>query len=194
MKMKGGFISSLIDSIGEILAHRKFEQCTVTRSRKIAHMFVFYSFIGLAITTAWAVLYLYGPPLLHLIGKTHPSWMLGESPYPLTDPVKILANVSAAALLIGIYLVIKNRLNNAEKAGKGGYYDWLFIYLVFAIAISGILAELLRLANIAVLAYPTYFIHLVVVFFLFIYAPFSKMAHMVYRATAMIFAKHSERD
>jgi len=34
----------------------------------------------------------------------------------------------------------------------------------------------------------------VVVFFLVAYAPFSKMAHMVYRATAMVFAKHSERE
>jgi quinone-modifying oxidoreductase subunit QmoC len=128
------------------------------------------------------------------MGKTPYSWMLGESPYPLTDPVKWLANVSALALLIGISLVIRNRLRNKEKAGYGGYYDWLFIYIVFAIMATGILSELLRLADIAVLAYSIYFVHLVVVFFLFAYAPFSKMAHMVYRTTAMVFSKYIERD
>jgi quinone-modifying oxidoreductase subunit QmoC len=59
---------------------------------------------------------------------------------------------------------------------------------------TGILSELVRLADIAVLAYIIYFIHLVVVFFLFAYAPFSKIAHMLYRATAMVFAKATERD
>ncbi|MBU4320552.1 MAG: heterodisulfide reductase subunit E, partial [Nitrospinae bacterium] len=73
-------------------------------------------------------------------------------------------------------------------------YDWLFIYIVFAIMATGILAQLIRLADIAVLSYVVYFAHLVVVFFLFAYAPFSKMAHMVYRATAMVFAKQAGRD
>ena len=59
---------------------------------------------------------------------------------------------------------------------------------------TGILSELVRLADLAALAYIIYFSHLVVVFFLFAYAPFSKMAHMVYRATAMVFARTIERD
>jgi len=192
--IKGGLLSTIIATIGEIIAHKRFEKCNVTKDRKLAHMLVLYSFIGLAITTAWAVLYLYGYEIMHYMGKTPYSWMLGESPYPLTDPVKWLANVSALALLIGISLVIRNRLRNKEKAGYGGYYDWLFIYIVFAIMATGILSELLRLADIAVLAYSIYFVHLVVVFFLFAYAPFSKMAHMVYRTTAMVFAKYIERD
>ena len=108
--------------------------------------------------------------------------------------MKILANASALGLLIGISLVISNRLKNKERAGGGGYYDWIFINIVFAIMATGILSELFRLADIAVLAYIIYFAHLVVVFFLFAYAPFSKMAHMVYRATAMVFAKQTERD
>ncbi|MDD1748973.1 MAG: hypothetical protein LUO89_03760, partial [Methanothrix sp.] len=127
-------------------------------------------------------------------GKTPPSWLLGPSPYPLTDPVKWLGNASAIALLVGILMVINNRKKNEAKAGKGGYYDWLFIYIVFAIMATGILSELFRLADIALLAYITYFAHLVVIFFLFAYAPFSKMAHMLYRATAMVYAKAIERD
>ena len=193
-KPKVSITSAITATIGEILAHKRFEQCNVTIDRKLAHMLVFFSFIGLAITTAWAVLYLYGYEIMHAMGKTPYSWLLGPSPYPLTDPVKWLANISAIALLIGIVLVINNRLKNAEKSGKGSYYDWLFIYIVFAVMATGILSELVRLADIAVLAYVIYFAHLVVVFFLFAYAPFSKMAHMLYRATAMVFAKATERD
>ena len=191
---KDNIWKTIIATIWEILEHKRFEKCNVSKDRKIAHFLVFYSFIGLAITTAWAVLYLYGPGLMKLIGSKPFSWMLGESPYPLTDPVKWIANASALSLFIGIWLVISNRLRDQEKAGKGSYYDWLFIYIVFAIMATGILSEVVRLADIAVLAYIIYFAHLVVVFFLFAYAPFSKMAHMVYRATAMVFAKATERD
>jgi len=191
---KGNIWNTIIATIWEILEHKRFEKCNVTKDRKIAHFLVFYSFIGLAITTAWAVLYLYGPGVMKLIGLKPFSWMLGESPYPLTNPVKWLANASALSLFIGIWLVISNRLRDQEKAGKGSYYDWLFIYIVLAIMATGILSEVVRLADIAVLAYIIYFAHLVVVFFLFAYAPFSKMAHMGYRATAMVFAKATERD
>jgi quinone-modifying oxidoreductase subunit QmoC len=186
---KGSIWNTLYATISEILSHKRFEKCNLTKERKISHFLVFFSFIGLAITTAWAVLYLYGPGIMKLLGSEPFEWMLGPSPYPLTDPVKWLANASALAFLVGITLVIRNRLKNQEKAGYGAYYDWLFISIVFAIMATGILSEVVRLANIAVLAYVIYFIHLVVVFFLFAYAPFSKMAHMLYRATAMVFEK-----
>ncbi|MDI6728327.1 MAG: quinone-interacting membrane-bound oxidoreductase complex subunit QmoC [Thermodesulfovibrionales bacterium] len=177
---QGNIADSIKTTISEILAHKRFEKCNVTKDRKIAHLLVFYAFVGLAITTTWAIVYLYG---FHY-----------DSPYPLYDPLKLLGNASALALLYGITLVTGNRLKNAEKAGKGSYFDWLFITVIYAIVVTGILSELLRLANIATLAYPTYFAHLVFVFFLFAYAPFSKMAHMVYRATAMVFARHTNRE
>ena len=194
VKPKVSIATAITETIGEILAHKRFEQCNVAIDRKLAHMLVFFSFIGLAITTAWAVLYLYGYEIMHALGKTPYPWLLGPSPYPLTDPVKWLGNISAIMLLVGIVMVINNRKKNEEKAGKGGYYDWLFIYIVFAVMATGILSELARLANIAVFAYLIYFAHLIVVFFLFAYAPFSKMAHMMYRATAMVFAKATQRD
>lgn len=177
---QGDLAGGIKETVGEILGHERFKKCTVTAERQTSHLLVFYAFIGLAITTSWAVFYLY------VVGR--------PSPYPLYDPLKIVGNASALALLIGILLVISKRVKNKEKAGIGSYYDWLFITVIFAIMATGIFSELFRLADIAVLAYPTYFIHLVFVFFLFAYAPFSKMAHMVYRATAMVFAKQAARE
>jgi quinone-modifying oxidoreductase subunit QmoC len=177
--MGGGVFGALVDTLKEILTHQNFRKCELTKGRNTSHLLVFYSFVGLAATTTIALVFLYG---FHV-----------ESPYPLYHPVKIIGNPSAIALLLGITLVIANRLRNAEKAGLGGYYDWLFIGVVAAIVLTGILSELTRLADIAPLAYPIYFIHLVFIFFLFAYAPYSKMAHMVYRTTAMVYAKLSGR-
>ncbi|MFZ6016249.1 MAG: quinone-interacting membrane-bound oxidoreductase complex subunit QmoC [Nitrospirota bacterium] len=192
MLLKGSLIPTITATIAEILTHKRFQKCDVTKARYISHMLVFYGFIALAITALWAVVYLYGYEFFGI--KATSIFHFGESPYPLTDPVKWLGNAGAIALLIGGYLVIKDRVNNKEKAGRGSYFDWIFITVVFVIAVTGILTELTRLADIAILAYPVYFVHLVFVFFLFAYAPFSKMAHMIYRAVAMVFAKHAERE
>ncbi|MCX5717509.1 MAG: quinone-interacting membrane-bound oxidoreductase complex subunit QmoC [Nitrospirae bacterium] len=190
----GNIIGAAVSAITEILAHRRFNKCEVTKGRSISHILVFYSFAGLAITTTWAMIYLYGPIAMKFLGMEPFKWLLGESPYPLTDPLKILGNASAAGLALGILLVIFNRIKNSAKTGIGSYYDWLFIGVVFFLMATGILSEVFRLMDIAALAYPTYIAHLSFVFFLFAYAPFSKMAHMVYRATAMIFAKQAGRE
>jgi quinone-modifying oxidoreductase subunit QmoC len=176
----GDLKSSLTATIKEILAHSRFKDCTVSRDRYSAHLLVFYSFIALAITTALAVFYLY------ILGK--------ESPYSFATPVKIIGNIGAIGLFIGINLVVINRFKNAGKVGIGSYFDWLLIFIIYVIVVSGILSELTRLADIAVLAYPIYFIHLVFVFSLFLYLPYSKLAHLFYRATAICYAKYSKRD
>lgn len=187
----GTVVSALTATISDILAHSKFKKCEVTKGRSIAHMLVFYSFIGLFITTLLAFIKVI-PEYFEYFGSH--GYTLSESAADsLTVVYKIIGNVSAVALIVGIFLVMLNRFSNQKKAGIGSYYDWLFIVIVAGVGVTGMLAQLLRIANMTI-AYPTYVIHLCFVFFLFAYAPFSKMAHMVYRTTAMVFAKYSGRD
>jgi len=92
IKFKGDMFSNIKETIFEILAHRRFQKCNVTKDRKISHLLVFYSFVGLAITTTLAIIYIYG--------------FNYKSPYPLYDPLKIIGNISGIALLVGIGLIV----------------------------------------------------------------------------------------
>ncbi|MFV1951321.1 MAG: quinone-interacting membrane-bound oxidoreductase complex subunit QmoC [Nitrospinota bacterium] len=174
-----GLIPSIISTATEIFGHNKFKDCGVSKDRYNAHLLVFYGFAGLFITTNIVLVLV---DFLHV-----------ETPLSLINPVKILGNVSGIALFIGITLVALNRFKNKDITTTTSY-DWALIGMIFALVITGFLAELTRLAGIAFLAYPIYFIHLVAVFYIIAYLPYSKLGHLLYRTVAMVYSKYSGRE
>jgi quinone-modifying oxidoreductase subunit QmoC len=191
MQSSGSLVGDIVSSITQILTHTKFADCNVNRTRQWGHMLLFYSFAGLAVVTTWAIIYLYGFELLGIqpFGPFH----FGESPYPNSDPVKILALISSVAFAIGVVILLLNRVAKAGKAGMGSYFDWIFLTIVVGVGATGMLSWALRLADMNV-GYFVYYLHLVFIWSLFAYAPYSKFAHLFYRTTAMVFAKHTGRD
>ena len=191
MKSTGSLVGDIISSVTTILAHSKFADCNVNRMRQWGHMLLFYSFVGLAVVTTWAIVYLYGFELLGIqpFGPFH----FGESPYPNSDPVKILALISSIAFAAGVVILLLNRFAKAGKAGMGSYFDWIFLLIVTGVGATGMLSWALRLADMSA-GYLVYYFHLVFIWSLFAYAPYSKFAHLFYRTTAMVFARHSGRD
>jgi quinone-modifying oxidoreductase subunit QmoC len=178
----GDLKESVIATVKDIAGHKKFKDCDVSADRYTSHLLVFYGFVAAAIATGIGVFY------IDILG-----W---DSPFRLGygTPVKLFGNIGAIGIIVGIILMMNNRFKNAEKLGVGSYFDWLLISIIAIVGISGFLAQLLRVAGIAPIAYPIYFIHLVFVFALFIYLPFSKLAHMFYRGAAMCFNKYSGRE
>jgi len=178
----GDLNGSIIATIKEVASHKKFKTCDVSADRYTSHLLVFYGFVAAAIATALGVLYI---DVLHM-----------ESPFRMGygTPVKLFGNIGAIGIIAGIMVMMSNRFKNAEKLGVGSYFDWLLIGMIGVIGLSGFLAQMLRIADVASLAYPIYFIHLVFVFSLFVYLPFSKLAHMFYRGAAMCFNKYSGRE
>jgi len=191
MKSSGNLVGDIISSVTTILAHSKFADCNVNRMRQWGHMILFYSFAGLAVVTTWAIIYLYGYELLGIqaFGPFH----FGEAPYPISDPMKMLALVSSLGFAAGFTIILLNRVSKAGKAGMGSYFDWIFLMIVLGVGATGMLSWGLRLAEMEV-GYLVYYFHLVFVWSLFAYAPYSKFAHLFYRTTAMVFVKHSGRD
>jgi quinone-modifying oxidoreductase subunit QmoC len=191
MQSSGSLVGDIVSSVKTILAHSKFADCNVNRLRQWGHMLLFYSFIGLSLTTAWAVVYLYGFEIFGI--ETQGIFHFGMSPFPNNDPLKILALVSSLAFAAGFIIVLFNRFAKAGKAGIGSYFDWIFLAIVFGVGATGMLSWALRLADMSA-GYIVYYFHLVFIWSLFAYAPYSKFAHLFYRTTAMVFVKNSGRD
>jgi quinone-modifying oxidoreductase subunit QmoC len=173
----GGFIQALIRVIPTILRHAKFNECSENKARATSHMLVLFAFIGLFIVTSIFFVAIY-------VFQNH-------GPYSQLNPVKWLANVSGVALIIGSFLLIKQRMNKADQ--KSAYKDWLLLGLVFGLGVTGMGAQLTRLAGWAGPSYAIYFLHLMLIWFTFAYLPFSKLAHLVYRTVAMTYAEYAGR-
>jgi len=171
------FFQALVKVIPTVLKHEKFNECESNKDRATPHMMVLFSFIGLAIVTGifFVVLYAFQTP----------------GPYSQLNPVKWLANISGVALVIGSALMIKNRLDKKEQMST--YKDWFILVLIFSLGLTGMLSEMARLAHLQFISYTFYYLHLIAIFNLFAYLPFSKMAHLVYRLTAMTYAEYGNR-
>ncbi len=175
--------SGVVSTVLTILKHTKFRQCETERTGTrrsykehlgTTHMVLFYGFIGLVITTTAVGIGIYAFGYL--------------TPWPLWHPIKILGNVSGAAVIAACLVFAYRRRTDKEKAGKTTYSDWLFLAVLGSTAMTGYFSEWLRLADVAILAYWSYFLHLLLVFFLLAYLPYSKFAHLSYRFVAMLFA------
>ena len=70
----------------------------------------------------------------------------------------------------------------------------LSLVFVFLVAFTGLLTQTVRLLDTPFLAYNIYFVHMVFIFFLLWYAPYSKLAHMFYRTLALVYLKQNGRD
>lgn len=172
-----GFLTALWKILPTILKHKKFSECGENENRATSHMMVFYSFIGLFIVTNCFFFSLY-------VLQKH-------GPYPQLCAVKWLANVSGIALVIGSCLMIKDRLTKTDEVSA--YKDWYLLIIVLGVGLTGMLTEMTRLGGLAGLSYFTYYVHLIFVFNLFVFLPFSKLAHLVYRTVAMAYAEYAGR-
>ena len=175
-----GFIPGLIAAVKEIASHKQFNECDKANPRYYSHLLTFYGFIALFLTTSAVFLGLYLHYIFPFIGHL-------ETPLNLLHPIKLLGNLGAIAFLVGTGTMLYDRITDKERFGISTYNDWLFIGIMFGLAVSGILAQVFRLADIASLAYLTYFIHLVLVLSMMAYFPYSKFAHLLYRTLAITY-------
>jgi quinone-modifying oxidoreductase subunit QmoC len=197
---KESFVSAALITIKEIITHSRFDECDKASPRKTPHLLTFWGMIALFVTTAFVFIGLYfgGPLFNHEL----------HIPMAIGNPIKLLGIAGAVAFCAGLLLLLNNRLNDPEGTGSTTYQDTLFIWTLLIVGLSGVGSYVLRLAcpdpevadapaNLAsavpTMAVAVYFVHLVSVWFLLAYLPYSKFAHMVYRTFALIRAHQVDR-
>jgi quinone-modifying oxidoreductase subunit QmoC len=181
------YVKSLISVIPTILLHNKFKLCITNRDRYLSHLLVLLGFVGLFIVTNIGFIGIYGGPAIGI----NTSFL--APPYSLANPIKLFALAVGIGLLVGILLVIANRLKPKDAESTISYLDWSLIIAVLATVSTGLLTWVGRVGNLGTVAYVIYFLHLVSVFYIIAYLPYSKLAHLVYRTVAMGYAAYINR-
>ncbi|HFQ89658.1 MAG TPA: heterodisulfide reductase [Desulfobulbus sp.] len=168
----------------EIIEHTRFKKCEANKDRVKGHQPLLLAFIGLFFVTVYSAI------SQDMLGIFIPSL---HGPMSLMNPVKILANVAAIALIVGIGILWGNR-SRAEQEGQAThtFYDWFLIWMIMGVGVTGLLSEIFRLIGVVSLGYLTYYLHLISVMMLFLYMPYTKFAHLVYRTFAMAFERYRD--
>jgi len=114
-----------------------------------------------------------------------------NEPFLLVNPLSILGVFSAIALLYGASVAIYGRIKKSQPMWTYSHpTDWMFLILLVATVITGILVGVFRTVGLPLLTYITYSIHLMIVApFLLLEVPFAKWSHLAYRPFALYFAQ-----
>jgi quinone-modifying oxidoreductase subunit QmoC len=180
---RNGLPQSILAALKKVFAHDRFSKCKTTIWRFVAHLCVFFGFLALTAVTLWVI-----------TGRINPL-IQGEFIYPFSfwSPWKILANLGGAVLLMGCILMIYDRLEDSDRAGSSTYFDWFFVLALAVVTFSGFVTEFAHYLRLEPHRHVFYFFHLVFVFALLIYLPYSKFAHIAYRTVAMVHAEYTGR-
>jgi quinone-modifying oxidoreductase subunit QmoC len=166
----GTLAGGLAAIVTDVLAHRRFERCGEARPRKRGHLLLVLGFLGALVTTS-------------LLGVAMD--VLGvRTPLAQAHPIKLLGNLSAILLVVGLALLVAHRARG-DGAGRTRPFDAFFLALVAVVVLSGVGAELGRIYLPPHAAIAFYLVHLGSILSLFLTFPFSKFAHALYRTLAM---------
>ena len=160
----------------EIFSHSSFSSCAARKPGKLAHMLLFFGFTLLILVTIYAIF----------------ATMSHNYPLAFSNPFKIMGNVASLMIYTGLGIMTGQRLLNRKVFGKNGYSDWLLLAAIGLLTLSGTLVEAARFGNWAC-AYHLYFFHLVAVWFVIMYLPFTKLGHIAYRTAALLYARSINR-
>jgi len=188
-KRQGKLIGALAGVFAAIALHSKFSACERgVPKRRWGHFLVMWGFVGAAVASGFAVVFLYAdtPPFSWFFAL--PFFKDIGYPVPISHWNKWLANISAVALVLGGFLLWFNRRKTTDKlVGATTAFDRFFLWVVLAVIGTGVFTEVFRFipgVN-PMVGFAIYIIHLGVVLCLFLTLPYSKFAHILYRTLAM---------
>jgi ferredoxin len=117
-------------------------------------------------------------------------WFQTDEIVPFYHPTRLFGYYATAVLLYVTVDFLAGRLKKRDAIHKFSEpTDWVFLVLLFLVALTGILVHVFRLAGLPIATYSTYVIHLAIVApMLVVEVPFGKWGHMFYRPFAAYLA------
>jgi len=170
----------------EIVKHSNFLKCKGSKWVYYAHLGIFYGCLALLAATGITFVLHYADKWLDL--SYH--W---ESPWGIFSPTKAFGLIGTILVTGGVLIAIARRLSKDPTVGKTSYGDWFLLIMLLLTVFSGLATWLIRVTEWEAAAYWAYMIHAVLLFELFLYAPFSKGAHIFYRITARTWSYYTGR-
>jgi quinone-modifying oxidoreductase subunit QmoC len=174
---------SVRTALKKVFTHDNFGNCEKAHTRLWSHFAVLFGFLALCVVTLWVITSGINP----LIRDDF------VYPFGFWSPWKILANLGGLAVLAGCCWMIGERIKDSFENGYGTYFDWALLSTLLLVVLTGFFTEVLHYVRLEPHRHLVYFLHLVFVFALLIYLPYSKLAHVMYRTTALVFAEHTGR-
>ncbi len=156
----------------QFLTQLKFAKCKRKRLYWINHLLIMSSYIIMFTIIAF---FLY--------------WFQTEKVYPVTHPQRWLGYYVAFGFLFSIIYFAFGRIRKKEPVFMYTHHsDWIFLFLLFMIALTGLMLHLFRINGMATEAYILYTLHLSFeVPMVVTFVAFSKWSHLAYRPFAIYF-------
>ena len=145
-----------------------------SRTRWFAHLAMFWGFVGLAVTTT-------------LDAILNPT----AGPLALSNPVRILGNISGIFFVAGVSVSLGRRLVVRSVRENSTAGDAIFLLLLILTGLSGFTTEVFSNLNLVSADSFSYWSHLILVAALLVSAPFTKFVHAIGRPI-LLFVKRSE--
>jgi len=111
------------------------------------------------------------------------------TPVPIWYPVRLLGTVAGIMLVYGTSVMILDRFRRIDASvAHSAPADWTLLALLWITGVTGFVLELaLYLPEAPVWGYWVFLVHVAVAMELVLLAPFTKLAHVVYRPVALFF-------
>jgi ferredoxin len=163
-------IRKLIDTLfREVIVQVRYSKCK-EKTKWITHVCVVTGFLGLGITTTLA-------------------FIIDPAGIPEMVPIGVRAMGTISGLVFVFGCLSANWRRLTGKEARNHFTDWVFLELLLAIGLSGLLLEVTSYLSLALVSYILYATHLIAIALLLVIAPYHKFVHAVYRSLAVYVAK-----
>ncbi|MEM1869058.1 MAG: 4Fe-4S dicluster domain-containing protein [Acidilobaceae archaeon] len=166
-------VKELVEIPKHFLTQVKLSRCSF-RSYYFIHLMIFYGY---------ALAFILFVPLLR--------FTLTNEPFLFKHPLSILGIISTILLLIGLFYIIRGRLEKKHHVWKYSLTsDWVYIWLLALVVVSGILTGIFRTLDYPLPTYIMFALHIILAAcFLVLMVPFGKWSHIAYRPFAIYFTR-----